>query len=113
MKTLLILLLVVALAAITFFTRPTKADFERYIRETAKVENGQVSGGQTVGEKIAEQLKTYIATKGQESAIDQFLADMQYDNYYLWTNVKDKSGQILYTGMYGHWFKRKAPQTAS
>lgn len=106
MRNLLILVLVLALLAVTFFTRPTKADFERYIRENATATN--VQPGKSVGEQIAGQLKTYVAQASKEATIDNFLSSVQYENDYIWTNVKSKDGQPLYTGMFGHWFKRKA-----
>ena len=45
MKSLLILLLVFALAAALFLTRPTKADFEKYMQKV----NEQISAGMEQG----------------------------------------------------------------
>ena len=107
MRNLLILVLLLALLAVTFFTRPNKADFERYIRENATVTNAQPD--KSLGQQIAEQFKTVIAHAGKDATIAEFLNSVQYENDYLWTNVKSKDGQPLYTGAFGHWFKRKQP----
>ena len=112
MKSLLIFVLVLALAAAAFFTRPTSEDFKRYVRENTQIVDGKPTGGQTVLDKIGDKLKTFSAGAVNRSAADIFLEQVEYDNYYLWTNVK-KDGQVIYTGAFNHWFERSAAKTAS
>jgi hypothetical protein len=105
MKSFLILVLIAALAGVLFFTRPTKADFEAYVKNNTTIVNGKATGGPSVMDKIGAQLKTLVANKTNETAADLFLGHCTYENYWLWTNVK-YDGQLIYTGMVGHWFER-------
>jgi hypothetical protein len=106
MKTLLIGVLALALLGALFFTRPTSADFQKYIRENTKIVNGAPTGGQTVADKIGAQFRTLVASTANETAADLFLKQCQYENnYFLWTNVS-KDGKLIYTGVLGHWFER-------
>ena len=86
MKRLLILVLAFALAAALFLTRPTKADFEKYIRAE--------------GVKIA-------ADTASKSAADLYLEQCTFENRVFWTNVKF-NGKPAFTGAVGHWFERNA-----
>jgi hypothetical protein len=107
MKSLLILLLVLALSAALFLTRPTKADFEKHVRESAEMVNGQPTGGKTVADTIGEKLRTFApaAAASNKSPADLYLEKCTYENRFLWTNVKH-DGQLAFTGAVGHWFKR-------
>jgi hypothetical protein len=104
MKKLLILLLAFALAAALFLTRPSKADFERYVREEGKVVDGKVTGGKTLAGKINEQLRTFSPEQVKQSAAELYLSQCEYENRILWTNVK-KNGVVVYRGAVGHWFE--------
>src|SRR5688500_3552549 len=105
MKKLIIILLALALAAALFLTRPTKADFERYVREEVKVVEGKPTGGPTIGDVIRDKVRTVVAEQANKSAADVYLEGCTYENYGLWTNVK-RDGKTVYTGAVGHWFER-------
>ncbi len=107
MKSLLILLLVFALAAALFLTRPTKADFEKHVREHTEIVNGQPTGGPTLADTIGDKLRTFSAEQINKSAADLYLEQCTYENRFLWTNVK-KNGKLVYTGAVNHWFERGA-----
>src|SRR5687768_11162697 len=105
MKSILILLLALALAATLFLTRPTKSDFETYVRENTQVVNGQPTGGKTIGDLVGDKVRTFTADQVNKSAADLYLEQCTYENRFLWTTVK-KDGKTAYTGAVGHWFKR-------
>src|SRR5690242_2436559 len=97
MKSLIILALLLLCVFAFFFTRPTKADFETYVRNDTKIMDGTATGGQTVAAKIGDQLKTFVADTANRSAADVFLSECTYDNKYLYTNVI-RNGKVIYTG---------------
>lgn len=105
MKSLLIVLLAVGLLAALFLTRPTKADFETYIRENTKIVDGKATGGPSIGDTIGEKLRTFTAEQVNKSAADLYLEQCEFENRFLWTTVK-KNGKPVYTGAVGHWFER-------
>jgi hypothetical protein len=105
MKKLLILALAFALCAAMFLSRPTKADFEEYVRDNTQIVNGQATGGPSLSQSIRDKLKTFAAGAVNKSAADLYLQECTYENYFLWTNVKH-NGQLVYTGAVGHWFQR-------
>jgi hypothetical protein len=88
MKTLLILFLVVVLAGVAAFTRPSERSFKYYYR------HNQV---QPIGELVGQVTGTATA--------DNFVKSTQYKNFVLWANI-EKDGTVLYTGVFSHWFKR-------
>jgi hypothetical protein len=104
-KSLLILLLAFGLAAALFLTKPTKADFEKYVRDNTKVVDGKPTGGKTIADVIAEKARTFTADTVNKSAADIYLEQCTYENRVLWTNVK-RNGNLVYTGAVGHWFER-------
>jgi hypothetical protein len=105
MKSLIIVLLVLAVSAALFLTRPTKADFEKYIRDTTQIVNGKPTGGKTITQTVGEKLRTFTADEVNRSAADLYLEQCEFQNRVLWTDVK-KNGKLVYTGAVGHWFKR-------
>lgn len=105
MKSLLILLLTLALFAALFLTRPTKADFERYIRQETKIVDGTPTGGPTITDAVRDKLRTLAADRVNKSAADIYLEQCEFENRVLWTNVK-RDGKLVYTGAVGHWFER-------
>jgi hypothetical protein len=105
-KRLLILVLAAALSAALFLTRPTKADFERYVREDTKVIDGKLTGGQTLAGKITDQFRTFTPEQVKQSAAELYLSQCEYENRIFWTNVK-KNGKLVYRGAVGHWFEKE------
>lgn len=105
MKSLIIVLLAFAFAAALFLTRPTKADFEKHIRENTDIVNGTPTGGPSLADKIGDKLRTFSAAQVNKSAADLYLEQCTYENRFLWTNVK-KNGKLVYTGAVTHWFQR-------
>ena len=110
MKTLLILLLVFVLSATLFLTRPTKADFEKYIRDTTTIVNGKPTGGTTIADTVKDKLNTFAAASINKNAADIYLEGCQYQNRFLWTNVT-RDGNVVYTGAAGQWFERSKPSS--
>lgn len=90
-KTLLILVLSVALLAAAFFTRPSQADFSEYVTK----QFGAASSGNTL-ERIFG-----------KSRAEAFLDDCTFQDRYLWVEVQ-RDGQTIYTGAFDHWFERDA-----
>ena len=112
MKSLLILLLVFALAAALFLTRPTKADFEKYIRaDGVKIADGKVSGGKTIRDTINEKIHTFAADTVNKSAADLYLEQCTFENRVFWTNVI-YNGKPAFTGAVGHWFERSSASSS-
>ena len=105
MKTLIILALAVALAAVLFLTRPTKADFEKHVREHTEIVKGEPTGGPTLADTISDKLRTFGPREPAKSPADLYLERCTYENRFLWTTVK-KDGKVVYTGFVNHWFKR-------
>jgi hypothetical protein len=105
MKTLLILLLAGGLFAALFLTRPTKADFEKYIREEVKVVNGTPTGGKSISDVVGDKLRTFSADQINKSAAELYLDECTFENRLIWTDVK-KNGKPVYRGAVGHWFER-------
>lgn len=88
MKTLLILVLLIALAAAAFLTKPTQADFKTYIQQ------GQSNMLSLKG--IVNNLET-----------SSYLNSLDFHDRILWTTVT-QAGQTQYIGAFGHWFKQSA-----
>ena len=106
MKKLLIVALALALMAALFLTRPTKADFERYVREDTKVIDGNLTGGKTLAGTIGDKLRTFTPAEVKQSAAELYLSQCEYENRIFWTNVK-KNGKLVYRGAVGHWFEKE------
>lgn len=95
MKSLIILVLLVALGAAAAFTRPSEASFKYYYQR-------QVQPKQSEG-VLGGILKSASA--------DAYLKQATYQNYFFFANIQ-VDGQTHYTGAFSHWFKRGAAQTA-
>jgi hypothetical protein len=92
MKSLLILILLVALGAAAFFTRPTKDDFERYVvAESTKGDTNVFSAG------------------WDKMQSENFVNSLTFKNHLLWVDVQ-QNGQTVYTGAFSHWFNRATVQ---
>ena len=87
-KTLLIIILAVVLAAGAFLSRPNQADFKTFIEQKTKT-----SGGSLV-EKVWGQLNT-----------DSYIKSCTFNDRLLWVDVQ-KDGKTIYTGAFNHWFAR-------
>ena len=88
MKTAIIFLLTLALLAAAFFTRPSEADFKRYIVEK-----------QTQGDS------GILKAGWDQFQAEEFTKECTVNNHILWTDVK-KDGKTVYTGAFSHWFNR-------
>ena len=88
MKSAIIFVLLLALAAAAFFTRPSEADFKRYIVET------QTQGDSNV-----------LKAGWDQYQADQFVQHCTVSNRLFWTNVT-QDGKTIYTGAFSHWFNR-------
>ena len=95
MKSLLILVLVFALCAATFATRPSQADVATYL----KSQTNQGSG---------------LSLKGLLQGIqaDAYLKSMIFHDRLLYTSV-EQNGQTRYIGAFNHWFNQTAPAATS
>ena len=85
MKNFLIIVLALAVIAAAFFTRPDRAEFERYVRERHRPQ---------AGNPIDAVVKN-LAVRGEVDGIE-------YKDFYLWTVIR-KAGKTLYTGVFDHW----------
>jgi hypothetical protein len=92
MKTLLILILAVALAGAAFFTRPSESSFQDMVKEQADQKSGN----------LVSKLFSGLST-------DSFIKSCTYKDHYLWTTV-EKDGQTIYVGAFAHWFEKGTDQ---
>ena len=92
MKTLLILLLAVGLLAAAFFTRPSRADFDAYMKSQV-----QAGGSGSV--------KDSLRGLANNISADSYLRTATYHDRFLWVTV-DHDGRTQYVGAFSHWFQR-------
>ena len=92
MKTLLILVLAAGLVAAAFFTRPSKADFDAYMK-------AQLQSGGTGSVKDA------LRGLANNISADAYLQNITYQDHFLWVTVA-QNGQTQYVGAFSHWFQR-------
>jgi hypothetical protein len=90
MKSFIILILVVALAAAAFFTRPSKDDFEKYVVT-------QSTAGDT----------NFFSAGWDKMQAENFVNNVQFNDRFLWVDVQ-QNGTSIYTGAFAHWFNRAA-----
>lgn len=88
MKTVLILVLGLALLAAAMFTRPDKRDLVLHVLDNQ-------FGGDWSQHDIQQ--------------ADDLVRGATFHNRILWTDV-ERNGKTLYTGVFGHWFGR-TPET--
>ena len=86
MKTAIIIVLFVLLLAGAFLSRPSQADFNRYIAE-------QTTGTDT----------NFLAVNWDKFQADQFVQRCTFKDRWLWVDVQ-KDDKTIYTGAFGHWF---------
>jgi hypothetical protein len=94
MKSLIILVLLIALGAAAFFTRPSEADFQGWYRQQAQSKDSGI-----------------LDSIFNPSSPSTYLKQATYKNYLLFANI-EYNGQTQYTGAFSHWFKRAAPAPA-
>ena len=92
MKTLLILILAAGLVAAAFFTRPSKSDFDAYVK-------AQLQAGGTGSVKDA------LRGLANNISADAYLRAVTYHDHVLWVTV-EQNGQSQYLGAFSHWFQR-------
>ena len=92
MKTILILVLLVALVGGAGLSRPSETSFKDYY--TANVQN-QNGGGGGLGDWLGK-LKA-----------DSDFKDLKYRNYLVCATV-EKEGKVAYWGLFSRWFKASA-----
>jgi hypothetical protein len=101
MKTLIITILVLALGAGAFISRPSEGNFRHFIK---------VKFGATVQKDLAGKALDKIAEKltGEKAGdkADAFLKDCTYNNRFLWADIEYK-GKTIYTGVFNKWFERE------
>jgi hypothetical protein len=88
MKSFLIVILLLALAAAAFFTRPSKDDFEKYVV-------AQSTAGDT----------NFFSAGWDKMQAEHFVNNVQFNDRYLWVDV-EQNGASIYTGAFAHWFNR-------
>ena len=88
MKSLLIIVLLFALMAAAFFTKPGKEDFQTFIvNEQTKNDTNVLT--KAINEEIAKNTASHFT----------------YKNRFLWEDVQ-QDGTTVYTGAFSHWFNR-------
>jgi hypothetical protein len=90
-KTILIVLLSLALAAAAFLTRPSEASFRAAVRQ--HIQSQQADTG----------LPKFISDQLVEWKTDAYMSQVEYKDRYLFATI-EKDGQSLYSGAFGHWF---------
>ena len=98
LKSIAILVLLLALLAAAFFTRPSRASFDGMIRQKMTDDPGNI-------------LEKFFLDR----RIKSYLDSCKYEDRYLWVDVT-RDGQTIYTGVFNHWFERGTktkPQPAS
>ena len=86
MKTAIIFVLLLALGAAAYFTKPSQATFKDYV-----VDQGSNAGAMPV---VRDQVQA-----------DQYIKGFTFLDRYLWVSVR-KDGRTTYTGAFNHWFSR-------
>jgi hypothetical protein len=88
-KSLIILILLLVIAAGAFLSRPKAADFKPFIKQKIEATNGQGN--------VVKQVLTDVEA-------DQFVQQCTINDRLLWVTVK-KDGKTIYTGAFNHWFQ--------
>ena len=88
MKTVIILLLLIALLGGAALSRPSQDDFKRYITQ-----------------QYTQSDKNPFSTALDQARADAFFNSCTISNRILWSTVQ-RDGRTLYTGAFAHWFSR-------
>jgi hypothetical protein len=89
MKTLIILILFVAILGIAYFTRPSERSFQTVLAQEVQ-EHSSTASASILPARTVEP--------------DALMKEVVYKDRYLWTSI-EKDGRTLYTGAFGHWFE--------
>ena len=90
MKSAVIVILSVALSAAAFFTRPTEGDFQEFVAQRVAKDR----------RSLPERILRF------PSPTDQATRGMVFKDRFLWSQVEDAEGRVLYTGAFSHWLTR-------
>ena len=99
MKTLLILVLVLALAAGAFLSKPSQDNFTAFMKTQIQPAQAQSLTG------LGKEILGGILTKANEQQI-------VYHDHVLWAS-EDQNGQALYYGAFNHWWKSSSAPAAT
>jgi len=90
MKSFIIFVLLLALGAAAYFTRPSQDDFKRFVvQQKTKNDHG-------------------FFTKAIDQTVAQQFADScTYRDRFLWTDVQ-RDGKTVFSGAFAHWFSHAA-----
>ena len=88
MKTLIILLLLIALLGGAALSRPSQDDFKRFMTQ-----------------QFTQSDKNPFSTAIDQVRADAFVNSCTVNNRILWSTVQ-RDGHTLYTGAFAHWFSR-------
>lgn len=96
LKTLLIFVLGVGLAAAAVFTRPNEAGFRDYLTGARPRTGSSVD------------VPRPFATPLSESDAERYADACTLTDRILWVDVRGADGKVLYTGAFAHWFPHAA-----
>ena len=91
MKSFIILVLLVALGAAAFFTRPSEANFKEFV----------------VQQSTTADRNFFLERPSTRRAPQRFVDGCTFNDRLLWVSVQ-KDGKTLYTGAFSHWFNNGA-----
>lgn len=100
LKTLLIFVLGVGLAAAAVFTRPNEASFRDYLT------GARPRTGPSVD------VPRPFATPLSESDAERYADACTFTDRILWVDVRGADGKTLYTGAFAHWVPHAAAREA-
>jgi hypothetical protein len=100
LKSLLIFVLAVVLAAAAVFTRPNEASFHDYLTGARSRTSASVD------------VPRAFATPLGESDAERYADRCTFADRILWVDVRGTDGRVLYTGAFGHWFPHAAARDA-
>jgi hypothetical protein len=92
-KTLLILVLLLALGIGAAATRPSEASFKEHVHQ-----------------KMTSSADGFFDKVLLEMRVQDYLEQCHYHNRLLWADV-EKDGQTVYTGVFNHWIARGSAKT--
>jgi hypothetical protein len=112
MKTLLILLLLVAVAAGAFLSKPTDKDFEAFVRQHYETNSSKdvpdvKEGAKGMWGKIKDAVKGEMKGLSIDLKVKAFMQGVVFHDRVLWIDV-EKDGKIIFTGVFSKWFERDA-----
>ena len=91
LKTLLIFLLGLTLAAAAFFTRPSDASFKDYLTSARPRTAASLS------------LRKPFNSAMSDSDADRYVQSCTVADRFLWVEIR-RDGKTLFTGVFGQWF---------